>query len=140
MLAGCNKDPEDRPAPTGGGTTDIFATPRPDAGLRVGADDAGALAADPCKVDGGPGCPMLRFMKGELALAFAAKKGPQVAAALDRLAAAAPAGYTNWASISRDGAAAAKAGEWTAVKASCRGCHDQFKAKYVAEHRGEAWH
>lgn len=144
VLAGCNKDSEsDRPAPTGGGTTDIFASPRVDAGAAApvasGASDA-ASPADTCTVDGGPGCPMLRFMKGEVATAYAGKKGAELATTLTKLAASAPAGYTNWASISRDGAAAAKAGEFTAVKASCRGCHDQYKAKYVAEHRGEALH
>lgn len=145
VLAGCNKDSDTgaRPAPSGGGTTVIFGSPRADAGLGrpvdAGTDDAGA-AADPCKVDGGPGCPMLRFMKGEITPAFAGKKNAELAATLDKLAASAPAGYTNWASISRDGAAAAKAGEYTAVKASCRGCHDQYKAKYVAEHRREALH
>lgn len=142
-LAGCNQSSVDapKPAPSGGGTTDIFgsaALPLVDAAAPLPPlEDA---SAGPCQPDAGPGCPMLRVMKGSIAAAFAAKKGPELATALAKLAASAPAGYTNWASVSRDGAAAAKAGEWTAVKASCRSCHTQYKAKYIVEHRSEPLH
>ena len=47
----------------------------------------------------------------------------------------APAGYTNWASIAKDGASAARAADLDAVKAACRGCHDQYKTKYRTEMR-----
>jgi soluble cytochrome b562 len=47
----------------------------------------------------------------------------------------APPGYSNWVSISNDGAKAAKAGNLDAAKASCRTCHDQYKAKYRSEMR-----
>lgn len=60
---------------------------------------------------------------------------PALATALDKAAAFAPAGYTNWASISKDGAAAARSGDMTAAKASCRSCHDQYKQKYKDEMR-----
>lgn len=153
-LSGCNQGSSDadRPAPRGGGSTDIFGSapvaqaPLPDAGATdAGPTDAVALAggdagADPCKLDAGPGCPMLRSMKGPITAAFAAKKAPELIAALATITSSAPAGYANWASISRDGAAAAKAGQWSAVKASCRGCHAQYKLKYIAEHRSEPLH
>jgi cytochrome c553 len=60
---------------------------------------------------------------------------PALAAALDKIAAFAPPGYTNWASVAKDGAAAARSGDLTATKASCRTCHDQYKKKYKSEMR-----
>jgi hypothetical protein len=45
----------------------------------------------------------------------------------------APAGYSNWRSISDDGAAAARAGSIEGVKAACRGCHTQYSARYKAQ-------
>jgi cytochrome c556 len=51
------------------------------------------------------------------------------------VAAALSAGYPNWASIARDGAQAARIRDLDAVKAACRGCHEQYKAKYKAELR-----
>jgi len=43
--------------------------------------------------------------------------------------------YPNWVSISLDGANAARAADVEAVKAACRGCHEQYKDKYRAELR-----
>jgi hypothetical protein len=61
---------------------------------------------------------------------------PGLQKALEKIATLAPAGYTNWASIAKDGAAAAKGGDLTAAKAACRTCHDQYKQKYKTEMRG----
>lgn len=61
---------------------------------------------------------------------------PALAEALDKIAGFAPPGYTNWASISKDGAAAARSGDTNAAKASCRECHNQYKQKYKSELRG----
>jgi hypothetical protein len=58
-----------------------------------------------------------------------------LATALDKVVSFAPAGYANWASISRDGADAARAQSLDGVKASCRGCHNQYKDKYKKEMR-----
>lgn len=60
---------------------------------------------------------------------------PALATALDKMVAFAPPGYTNWASISKDGSAAARSGDVTAAKAACRSCHDQYKQKYKTEMR-----
>ena len=142
---GCDSKEEEK-RPPGAGRSDIFGSaPAPsDAGPRA-PTDAGigasldASAPDSCaNPDGGTNCPMLGLMKGEIATAFAAKKSAALATSLEGLSAHAPASYANWASIAKDGAAAARAGEWNAVKASCRGCHAQYKEKYIAEHRGEA--
>jgi hypothetical protein len=60
-----------------------------------------------------------------------------LAGVLDRIAALAPPGssYPNWASIARDGADAARSQTLDAVKAACRSCHQQYRAKYKQEMR-----
>jgi cytochrome c553 len=60
-----------------------------------------------------------------------------IAETLDAIATFAPTshGYPNWASIARDGAASARAGNMEGARASCRGCHDQYKNLYKAEMR-----
>jgi hypothetical protein len=58
-----------------------------------------------------------------------------LATALDRVAGFAPPGYTSWASISRDGASAARSRSLGGVKGSCRGCHDQYRDRYKREMR-----
>jgi cytochrome c556 len=74
-------------------------------------------------------------MKANTNAAMASNDFPAIATALDKTATFAPAGYTNWASISKDGAKAARAADLGAVKASCRSCHDQYKSKYKTELR-----
>jgi hypothetical protein len=74
-------------------------------------------------------------MKANTNSAIASGDLPALAIALEKTATFAPPGYGNWASISNDGAKAAKAGDMTAAKASCRTCHDQYKVKYKAELR-----
>jgi len=77
-------------------------------------------------------------MKNNMTPPMQAKDYQGVASALDRAAALAPpadAGYPNWVTIAKDGANVARAAELDAVKAACRGCHDQYKNKYRAEMR-----
>ena len=69
-----------------------------------------------------------------------AKDWQGMADSLERAATLAPpnyatTGYTNWVSIAKDGANAARAADLDAVKAACRGCHEQYKKKYRAEMR-----
>jgi hypothetical protein len=54
-----------------------------------------------------------------------------------RIAALAPPdpGFPNWASIARDGAAAAHVQSLDAVKAACRSCHLQYRAQYKQQMR-----
>ena len=75
-------------------------------------------------------------MKANTNPAIAANDLPGLASALDKAATLGPPGYGNWASIAKDGAKAAKGGDMTAAKASCRTCHDQYKTRYKAELRG----
>ena len=55
--------------------------------------------------------------------------------ALQKIVTFAPHGYTNWASIARDGADGARAQDADAVKASCRSCHGQYRDRYKREMR-----
>lgn len=101
--------------------------------------DASAAAAAPvaCGDAPLPPCPLFAWMKANAspAAGHADADPATLANVLDEIAAFAPAGYPNWISISKDGAAAARAGQGDAAKASCRGCHTQYKAKYKAEIR-----
>jgi hypothetical protein len=77
-------------------------------------------------------------MKANTSPAMAAQDFGAMATALDKIVAFAPgakAGYGNWASIARDGASAARAQNYDAVRAACRGCHNQYKDKYKKEMR-----
>jgi cytochrome c553 len=74
-------------------------------------------------------------MKENTAAASTSGDLQALATAFDAIATMAPSGYTNWASIAKDGAAAARAGSLDAARAACTGCHNQYKAKYKAELR-----
>jgi hypothetical protein len=78
-------------------------------------------------------------MKANMAPAVAAEDGPALAKGLEYIASHAPAGMPNWASIAKAGAAKASAGDIAGAKASCKSCHDQYKAKYKAEVRDRAF-
>jgi cytochrome c556 len=74
-------------------------------------------------------------MKANATPAITTQDYDALADVLDKTVAFAPPGYVNWASIARDGAAAARAQSLDAVKASCRSCHTQFRGRYKAEMR-----
>jgi hypothetical protein len=84
-----------------------------------------------------PPCPLYAWMKAKAgpAAGHADADPATLAAVLDQIATFAPPGFPNWVSIARDGAAAARAGQSDAAKASCRGCHTQYKARYKTEMR-----
>jgi hypothetical protein len=82
-----------------------------------------------------PDCPLQAWMKSNANPPVMTSDLPKLAAALDKIVGLAPAGYTNWASIAKDGAAAARSGDLAAAKQSCRTCHDQYKQKYKTELR-----
>jgi hypothetical protein len=60
---------------------------------------------------------------------------PGLAEAFDKITKIAPPGYPNWVSISKDGAAAARAQDLPAAKRACASCHEQYKARYKTEMR-----
>jgi hypothetical protein len=84
-----------------------------------------------------PPCPLYGWMKTHASPAILAPDFDALVEALERIAAFAPAdsGYRNWASIARDGADAARIESLDAVKAACRSCHQQYRAKYKQEMR-----
>lgn len=87
-----------------------------------------------------PDCPLQAWMKKNMTPPMEAKDWLGMADALERAATVAPpnyatTGYVNWVSIAHDGANAARAADMNAIKAACRGCHDQYKNKYRTEMR-----
>ena len=116
-----------------------------DAGKVAKAGDAGA--AGPAASAGGasgagvcgkkplPDCPLQGWMKANTSAAMATQDFAALAKALDATVTLGPPGYGNWASISRDGAKAARDQNIDAVKASCRGCHNQYQTRYRNELR-----
>jgi hypothetical protein len=90
-----------------------------------------------CGAKGLPYCPLQGWMKSNTSPAMNAQDFDALAAALDKVATFAPKeqGYPNWASIAKDGANTARAADLGAVRAACRGCHEQYKTKYRTELR-----
>src|SRR6185437_13915087 len=102
------------------------------------AGSSASKAAPACGDKPLPPCPLYAWMKANTSPAMAAEDTALLAGALDRIVTFAPPGYKNWASIAKDGAAAARAQSIDGVKASCRSCHNQYKDKYKREMRDRA--
>lgn len=92
-----------------------------------GASDAKPLA---CGKKPLPDCPLQGWMKTNANPPMAAADTPALGEVFDAMVKFAPPGYSSWASISRDGAKAARLGKLDGAKAACRSCHEQYKAKY----------
>jgi hypothetical protein len=109
------------------------ATAPPTAVETTPALDAGAHT---CGDKPLPPCPMQGWMKGRMATAFAAKDYPTLEAQFLGLAKDAPdpAQFSNWRSIAKDGAQAAKLRSYEGIKAACKGCHDQYKTSFAADY------
>jgi hypothetical protein len=112
------------PTPSLSQSPTLTATPQPS-----------ASAGQTCGAKGLPDCPLQAWMKANMNPPLEKHDWQGIASALDRAAPFAPAGYTNWVSITKDGANAARAAELEAIKAACRGCHEQYKTKYRTEMR-----
>jgi len=121
------------PAASGSGAAAASAAPAKSAA--PAGEDLKALNAA-CGTKPQPDCPLQAWMKQNTNPPIAANDLPALATALDKVVTLAPPGYPNWVSIAKDGAKAARGGDMTAAKASCRTCHDQYKKQYKAELRG----
>jgi len=152
FVAACTKSESGTPAPEtssapAASAVPVVETPSPSAtasesaappaggGAAAAPSASGSASPVECGTKPLPDCPLQAWMKAHANPPVLTSDLPALAKALDEIALFAPAGYTNWASISKDGAAAARAGDLTAAKASCRSCHDQYKQKYKTEIR-----
>jgi hypothetical protein len=147
LTGACSKD-EPPPAPAAPSAAPNVALPMPSAAPSVTASATASAApsvspstsssARPAATCGDkplPACPLAAWMKSNTSPAMTAQDFGALAKALEKIVSFAPAGYTNWVSISNDGADAARAQSLDGVKASCRGCHNQYKDRYRKEMR-----
>jgi hypothetical protein len=82
-----------------------------------------------------PDCPLQGWMKSTLQAYMTAGDAGRLAKALDELGRHPPPGYANWSESAQAAAAAARAGDVTAVRAQCQACHEQHRAKFRADMR-----
>lgn len=128
--------PADGAAPTAKAAADAARADAPAAKTDAAAPAAASTDAGVgCGTKPLPDCPLQAWMKAHANPPVMTNDLPGLAAALDKTASFAPPGYDHWASISKDGAAAARSGDLAAAKAACRSCHDQYKQKYKTELR-----
>lgn len=93
-----------------------------------------------CGEKGQPNCPLQGWMEKHMQEPFDNKDLKKVAESLETAAGFVPDpkwndGATGWSKIAKDGAAAAKAGNFEAVQQSCKSCHKAWRSKYKKEHR-----
>jgi hypothetical protein len=107
----------------------------------VAAVPSVAVADNACGTKENP-CPLQKWMRQNMAPANASGDMPALAASLDKASTFAPDASwngkdakANWDAIAKAGAAAARANDAAAVKASCKTCHDTFKEKYKDKFR-----
>ena len=131
-------EPSAEPTATASAAATNTAAAEKPAGKDGGATAAasGSAAAPECGTKPLPDCPLQAWMKSNANPPVMTNDVAALEGVLTKIAGMAPAGYTNWATIAKDGAKAAKGGDMAAAKASCKGCHDQYKQKYKTEMRG----
>ncbi|WP_438032994.1 hypothetical protein [Sorangium sp. So ce204] len=83
-----------------------------------------------CGAKGQKACPMQGWMKSVMQSATTSGDGAKIAEALKYVAARPPKGMDKWVAISNDGIEKAKKGDIDGAKASCKTCHDLYKAEY----------
>jgi hypothetical protein len=103
------------------------------AGREAGARVAESRRGSAPPASAGVAHPLAAWMRGPATDALDSGNLEAIARTFEQMAAWAPKDYTNWASISVDGAEAARVGHIDAVKAACRGCHSQYEAGYKSE-------
>ncbi len=116
--------------------TAVVATASSSGTKPVSSASAGTTDKVECGTKPQPDCPLQAWMKANMNPPVSTSDGPALATAMEQSVKFAPSGYSNWVSIAKDGAKAAKEGNIDAAKQACRGCHDQYKKKYQTEMRG----
>jgi cytochrome c556 len=102
-----------------------------------------ATADDACGEEGQPKCPLQGWMEQNMQAPFEKEDLKALGAALEKAAKMSPdpkwnEGATGWAKIANDAAAAAKAGDFKAVRESCKTCHKAWRKQYREQHRKKA--
>jgi len=89
-----------------------------------------------CGTPGQAPCPLQTWMRASVATPLASNDSAALAAGLVRTAKLAPdASWTSWSRFATEGAEAARRGDITAARASCKGCHEAWREKYRAGYR-----
>jgi len=102
--------------------------------FRIAVPSLIALAATVAAA-GEPTTPLGKWMKPNMGAPMAGEDYPTLQKSLTLVAAKPPQSskYPQWAAISTAGAAAAAKQDLKGVKASCKQCHDLYKASYKTE-------
>lgn len=101
--------------------------------LGVAATAVAGLFAAPVHADQAE--TMKSWMKKNMGATRASNDFPGLATAFEKVAAKNPdPAFTEWAAISKQGAAAAKARDMQGVKESCNGCHQKYKDTYKSKY------
>ncbi|WP_437587923.1 hypothetical protein [Sorangium sp. So ce1000] len=83
-----------------------------------------------CGAKGQKACPMQGWMKTVMQSATSSGDAAKIATALEYVASKPPPGMAKWVAISKEGVEKAKKGDVDGAKASCKACHDLYKAEY----------
>jgi hypothetical protein len=114
--------------------------PVPSARLAAVTPDAAPPEIPPgvdpeCGTKPHPDCPLQSWMKANFPQAVSTSNYAALEAGFTKVATLGLPTTPNWASIAKDGAAAAHASNLPGVKAACTSCHDQYRARYRADGR-----
>lgn len=90
-----------------------------------------------CGGRGQQDCPLQGWMKSTVQTYQHEKNYARLATALEQLAEHAPDGYAQWKELALAGATAAKSQDDTAVSKSCKGCHNEHRARFRKERRAQ---
>jgi hypothetical protein len=101
----------------------------------------GARAEDSkCGAKGQPSCPLQGWMEKNMQDPFDKKDLKKLAESLEKAAALVPdpkwnEGDKGWAKLAKDGAAAAKAGNFAGAQQACKACHKAWRNEYKKQFR-----
>jgi hypothetical protein len=102
--------------------------------LQISLSAALVLAAG-AALAGPPKSPLGKWMKPNMSAPLAASDYDALKKSFDVVASKVPSGdYANWAQLAQQGSSAAAGQDLKGVKASCKGCHDAYKDRYLKEH------
>jgi hypothetical protein len=141
LILACSKEDAPTPVPVPvpvPASVSVSASPSATVTAPASATASGpASDGGTCGAVGLPPCPLQGWMKQNMTPAINKQDFDALQTALDQVIAFAPKepGYPNWVSIAKDTKNAAKSADVGAVRAGCRGCHEQYKAKYKNELR-----